>query len=73
MECDGSAVDKQNLSWEVRKGKRLRDDPFWEGQADKAEHLIVAVATKPGLRSTGPRPALVLLLSKKDVLVVRIP
>lgn len=70
---DGSAVDNQNLSWEVRKGNRSGDDPFWEGQAEKGEHLIVAVATKPGLRPTGPRPALFLLLSKKDVLVVRIP
>ena len=70
---DGSAVDNQDLSWEVRKGNRLGDDSFWEGQADKAEHLIVAVATTPGLRSTGPRPALFLLLSKKDVLVARIP
>lgn len=70
---DGSTVDNQNLSWHVRRGNRLGSDHFWEGQAEKGEHLVVSVATKPALRPTGARPALFLLVKKQDVLVVRIP
>src|SRR5262249_31949393 len=59
--ADGAAVDNQNLGWEVRKGNRLGNDHWWAGQAEKGEHVIVAVATKPALRPAGPRPLLFLL------------
>lgn len=70
---DGSTVDNQSRSWYVRRGNRLGRDPSWEGQAEKAEHLVVSVATKPALRPTGARPARFLVVNKQDVLVVRIP
>ena len=71
--ADGGAIDNQNLAWEVRRGNRLGNGHSWEGQAEKGEHVVVAVSTKPAVRQAGPQPVLLLLLEKQESLIVRIP